>query len=348
MRVAVAALLLAGFIACGDTPPPEPPPTTTIPTPPPGPTIPPRHTRPFTWNLARGFSLFSGASATDEEVVQVFTAFKTEWTNLWPTARMCGERMRWPDRHEYLYKGPTAAPYDATSPAFVEVKHFLDWAASVPHAQVLLVPICTLKEDWSMANIENGEAYRVNEKWVRTMCRLASDYENVAIEVINEWKHPNSIYTMNGTRDRQDQVIRMIRACREEAPRTQIGTDSNVNQRNKRYDPTIEPVVDYLSFHPWRNPDPDEDEMREMVRQRIGAAVFSETTCYDQKDNRPNPTGNCTGIQDQILVYQRDAERKGAVYTYHPKYLGLCWPRADCKQIGWVTPRGDHPIKHGL
>jgi hypothetical protein len=279
--------------------------------------------------------------------MELFRNFKTEWPHLRVTARACAERSRWPRDHEYLFRGPPAFPFDQTSPAFKQTKNFLDWAAGVSGAQVLLVPVCTLKEGWSDAAIESGEAFDANEKWVRNICKLAGDYENVAIEVINEWRHPNSIYERLGRR--RDQVIRMIKACRQEAPRTQIGTDTNVNRNRMTYDSEIasEGKVDFFSFHPWRNPDPDEDEMRVMVRQRIGEVVFSETTCWDKKDTRSNPTGNCTGKKDQILAYQRDAERKGGVFFYHTKYLGLCWPREDCREVAWITPRGDHPIRHG-
>ena len=348
MKKLIVTLLLLASCNGGSPPPPPPPDTTTTIVEPPY--LPPRIEFPFTWHLARGFSLFSGTSAEGPEIIELFDEVHAEWTNLWPTARVCAERERWPDNHEYLFKGPPAAPYDQTSEAFKDTKRFLDWAAGALHAQVLLVPVCTLKEDWSREDLQSGLAFDVNEKWVRHICRLASNYENVAIEVINEWRHPRSIYTEYGETNRQDQVIRMIRACREETQSghaVQIGTDTNVNRNRMDYDGELAQWVDFKSFHPWRNPDPDEDEMRIMVRQCIGCAVFSETTCWDKFDTRANPTGNCTGKKDQILAYQRDAERKGGVFFYHTKYLGLCWPRSDCSEAAWITPRGDHPIRHG-
>ena len=338
-------ILLALVVACSGGPPPPPPPpppptTTTIPVDP----FPPR-TAPFTWILARGSSWFSGTSATPAQIVSQFDELKVEWTNLWPTVRTCAERERWPKPHAYLFKGPPAAPYDTSSPAYLELERFLKVAASIPHAQVLLVPICTLKEDWSDAAINDGTAFDANEKWVRTVCKLAGRHENTAIEVINEWRHPNSIYSKLG--HRRDQVIRMIRACRAEAPNTQIGTDSNINKNRRVYDPDILPFVDFLSFHPWRNPDPDEDEIRAMVRQRIGKTVLSETTCFDFDSPTIGARGNCTGDWEQILAYQRDTERKGGVFVYHTKRRGLCDPRGDCGTLEPITPRGDHPIRHG-
>ena len=332
--------LLSLLLACGGRPLPPPPP----PPPPPVDPFPPR-TAPFTWNLARGSSWFSGTSATPDQIVAQFAELKAEWTHLWPTVRTCAERERWPADHPYLFKGPPAAPYDRTSPAYADLTRFLKVVASIPHAQVLLVPICTLKEDWSDAAIMDGTAFDANESWVRIVCDLASLYENVAIEVINEWRHPNSIYSKLG--HRRDQVIRMIRACRSQAPNTLIGTDSNINKRRRGYDPDILPFVDFLSFHPWRNPDPDEDEIRAMVRQRIGATVLSETTCFDFDSPKVGARGNCTGDWNQILAYQRDTERKGGVFIYHTKRRGLCSPRGDCGKLEPITPRGDHPIKHG-
>lgn len=323
-------------LSCGGRPPPPPPPP-----PPPDPY--PSRTEPFRWYMARGSSWFSGTSANPGQIVNQFKQLKAEWAPpLWPVVRTCAERSRWPDNHTYLFKGPPAAPYDKTSPAYKDLELFLKVAASIPRAQVLLVPICTLKENWSDAAILDGRAFNANEKWVRTVCKLAGTYENVAIEVINEWRHPNSIYAKLG--HRQDQVVRMLKACRAEAPDTQIGTDTNVNRNRMDYDPAIEPFVDFLSFHPWRNPDPDEVELRAMVRQKIGAAVFSETTCFDFG---AAAQGNCTGDWGQILSYQRDAERKGGVFFYHTKYRGLCHPRATCKAMEPITPRGDHEIKHG-
>lgn len=375
LLVIAAVVVLAACQGKPPPPPPPPPPTTTTTTTIPVDPFPPR-TAPFTWILARGSSWFSGTSATPSQIVAQFDELKAEWTNLWPTVRTCAERARWPTGHSYLFKGPAVAPYDESSPAYLELERFLKVAASIPHAQVLLVPICTLKEGsmlesaqrtalataqgwtgadsrsftvedgWYDVEIQNDHAFDINEKWVRTVCKLAARHENVAIEVINEWRHPNSIYAKLGLR--QDQVIRMIKACREEAPNTQIGTDSNTNKTRTRYDPDILPFVDFLSFHPWRNPDPDEDEIRAMVRQRIGKTALSETTCFDFDSRKVGARGNCTGDYEQILRYQRDTERKGGVFVYHTKRRGLCDPRGDCGTLEPITPRGDHAIKHGL
>ena len=345
MRI-LALVLLTAFVACnGDGPPPQPPPTTTTTIPPPPPP-PPLNTH-FKWELARGFSLFSGARATDSQIRNLYDTYRARWPNLRLTARVCGELQSWPfvsedetpDEPKWLPRGVTARPFDETAPAYKELKHFLDVAVTIPDAQVLVVPICNLKGDGTKP---------INRlKWVRSVCRLVGSdrigdpahaaYPNVAIEVVNEYIHPNSNITT-------EEMLELINVCRAEAPATSIGTDTNINKRRREYDPTLKNVVDYFSYHPWRNPDPTKDDLRAIVRDLIGGTVFSETTAYAHpKWGRLG--GCCTSDEGQIVDYARNAEKSGGVFFFHSVW-GLCWPAENCP-MDYIPPRGDWEIRHG-
>lgn len=292
----------------------------------------------FDWKLARGFSLFAGARATEPEIRDLYDTFRARWPHLRLTARVCGEVQSWPTDVDWLPRGVSAKPFDQNAPAFKELKHFLDVAVSIPDAQVLVVPICNLKED--------GTSPANRLKWIRNTCRLIGSYPNTAIEIANEYIHPNSTITT-------DEMIRLIRACRDEVNRnpipynTEIGTDTNINERRREYEPRLVDLVDFLSYHPWRNPDPTKEDLRGIVRDRIGGTVFSETTAYS--DPRWGRLGGCcTQDKGQINDYARHAEKSGGVFFYHMVW-GLGWPGTETEPIpiGWILPRGDWEIRHG-
>lgn len=335
LSVLILAVILS---ACAGTtpPPPTPPPP---PPPPPVDPHPPLNTK-FNWQLARGFSLFAGARANEDDIRNLYDTFREKWPHLRLTARVCGELQSWPTDVAWLPRGVSAKPFDETAPAYKELKHFLDVAVTIPDAQVLVVPICNLKED--------GTSPANRLKWVTNVCRLIGStregtldkaaYPNVAIEIANEYIHPNS--TISTAEMRQ-----LIRACRVETGRAaQIGTDTNINERRREYDPELADEVDFYSYHPWRNPDPTQQDLRGIVRDWIGRTVFSETTAY--ADSRWGRLGGCcTDDKQQIDDYARHAEKAGGVFFYHMVW-GLCWPEDNCP-IGYILPRGDWEIRHG-
>ena len=301
---------------------------------PPEPEFPRLHTR-FDWNLARGFTLFAGTRANEAQIREVYQAFSDKWPHLRLVARVCAEVQSWPGDRPWLPTGVTAKPFNATAPAYKELKNFLDVAVTIPRAHVLVVPVCNLKED--------GTTQDNIEKWVRATCKLTASYPNTAVEVINEAQHPRSSF-----RDNNPSVHRMLRACRAAArnggrEEMQIGTDSNVHHGNTEYR-YRRSLVDYYSYHPWRNPDPTKEELREIVRENdgIGRTVFSETTALDV-ENYAEGNGLVTTSIEQIMDYARGVEKSGAVFVYHNVW-GLGWPVVP---IGDIIERGDWEIRHG-
>lgn len=295
-----------------DTPTRPRPPTTTTTT-----SVPPpvRVDEPFSFDGNIGFSLFAGARASDTQIAEVFRYAQSRLGGR-PFARVCGELQSWPSDRPWLPRGSSAVPFDDTAPAYQELKNFLDVAATIPRAQVLLVPICNLKEDGT------GPADR--EKWVRTVARLASGYANVALEVVNEYRHPNSDITSS-------EMVALLRAAKAECMACLVGTDSSFNPNRTRYDSALRPYVDYFSAHPWRNPDPTRAEIRRMVSENGGFLVLSETTAYDGMGL--SSSGLVTQSQDQIVAYLRNCQAvPGCIFTYHSLW-GLGWPEMP---LGWI------------
>lgn len=288
-------------------PTPEPPPTTATTT---IPAKPPRVDQEFAFEGNIGFSLFAGARAEESEIRQVFSIAQSRMGGA-PFARVCGELQAWPNERPWLPRGVTARPFDSTAPAYKELENFLAITATIEGAQVLLVPICNLKED--------GTSPQNRKKWVRSICALASTYENVAIEVVNEWKHPRSSIT-------EREIINLIEACRAEAPHTLIGTDDNFTPDNITYNRAIRAHVDFISAHPYRNPDPTRREIRRMVAKN-GPIVLSETTCYDGEHRKDG--GLVTQDRNQILRYMNNCTPdEECVFTFHSLW-GLGWPEME-------------------
>jgi len=290
----------------------------------PAPPLYPRIDHPFSWELARGFTLFAGARASETQIREIFSAFRAKWPNLLLTARVCAEVQSWPDTL-YLPRGAEARPnFDKTSAAYNELKHFLDVAATIHGTQVLVVAICNLKED--------GTSWENMRKWTQNVCHLTSQYANTAVEVVNEARHPNSSLKRGESR-----VNELMSECHNASERyMEVGSDSKAPYR---YD---QGIATFLSYHPQRNPDPTKVELRNIVRERIGATVFSETTSLDIERYSPDYRGATTSIR-QIEDYARHAEKAGGVFVYHTTWL-LGWPELP---IGYILNRGDWPIRHG-
>lgn len=307
----------------GGTPPP---PTSSVPVD----VRPPRVDAPFAFEGNIGFTLFAGARASREEIRLVFSRAQSR---LGPRAyaRVCAEVQSWPggDR-PWLPRGVTARPFDETAPAYLQIERFLDETARIHGAQVLLVAVCNLKED--------GTSPANREKWVRTVARLASEYEHVALEVVNEWKHPNSSVT-------EPEMASLLGAARAEFNGL-IGTDGGVRRGDLRYPAALRGLVSFVSVHPcrtderpgglkcgWRGggQNPTRADLRELV-EKNGPVVLSETTAYDGQFGRLGG-GCCTEDRNVIIRYVDDCRAvDGCDFVYH--CVGcLGWPETE---IVWM------------
>jgi len=282
----------------------------------------------FDFHMSRTFTLFSGARASDFEIRELFSTISGEWTGLRPTARVCAEVEYWPGNPVWLPTGVTAYPYDDSSPAIEELKNFLTVVDTIPQAQVLVVGICTLKEG-------PGSNFGDNRKWIQTVCELSSGFSNVAVEVVNEARHPNSIYRRD-----ESEVGNLMELCKDEGV-LNVGSDANINPDRRRYFYSRRKAT-FLSYHMWRNPDPTEEDYWNLVQARRGATVISEMTCFDDVEGLGAQRGNCTDDWDQILNGLKFAEKAGAVSNFHSLW-GLGWPDYP---IGEIPPRGNWPIRH--
>lgn len=322
MRWLVLVLCLSGCdnpINTGPPTTPTPPTTTSI-----TPGL-PRVDVPFDFNAGVGFTLFAGARAHEMDIRMEFSRAQLR-LGVGSWARVCAEVQSWPggDR-PWLPRGVSAAPYDESAPAYLELKNFLDVAATIHGAQVLVIAICNLKED--------GTSPANREKWVGAVARLANGYQNTAIEVVNEFVHQNSDIS-------EAEMMALIRTTRRNFD-GMIGTDDGVRRGNMRYNGALRGLVDFVSFHPCRtdtNPggldcdwrggslDPAPADLREMY-EKNGEFVLSETVGFDDF-NRPG--GCCTDDRNRIIEYMNDCKAiDGCTFLYH--CVGnLGWPETRC------------------
>jgi hypothetical protein len=150
---------------------------------------------------------------------------------------------------------------------------------------------------------------------------IEKDYKHVVFEAVNEHWHPAS-------RVRSDaKVLELIRILqRTNRP---VGTDDNVHPGSQSYNPALRGAVDFISVHPWRNPDPSRAEIARIVRKNGGLVVFSETTSYVTEEELSwfdLPNCNLAGCGEtktserkaQIRAYKEACDSvPGCVWTYH-------------------------------
>jgi hypothetical protein len=223
----------------------------------------------------------------------------------------------------WLPKGVSAAPFNDKAPAYIQLKKFLDVTSTISCAQVLVVPICTLKED--------GTKPSNREKWVRAVAKLANEYEHTALEVVNEWRHPTSSIT-------EGEMADLLGAARA-VFNGWIGTDDSARPGDLIYNPRLRGLVDDPSFHPWRNPNPKHADIQQLINKNGGFAVLSETTAYNGGFSLLGPAGLkstyssgftklgggglflggcCTEYRHEIIDYMRACQAvEGCVFVYH-------------------------------
>ena len=317
------ALLLACHDDCSsadDNTSTAPEPTTTM-------SIPPvlRVDLPFEFEAGIGFTLFAGARATEIQIRMKFARAQASF-GMGAWARVCAEVWLWPldDDEPWLPRSVSVIPFDETAPAYVELEHFLDVTATIPGAQVLVMPICTIKS--------GGPSKRNRADWVAVVSALANRYAHTAIEVVNEYKAHSDIS--------ESEMKELLRIARRNFDGL-VGTNDSVRRGKLRYNSALRPLVDYISFHPCRSDprpdgrecdwtgggqDPSPSDLRDIL-DKNGPYILTEITAYDDFDR---PGACCTEDRDQLTRYiESCTDLEGCTPLFH--CVGdLGWPETEC------------------
>lgn len=277
--------------AAGPSPPPDPVTTTTTSVP----EGPPRVDQEFTWDWAAGFSLFAGLRLEEHQIRSLFAQARNARRN---TARVCAETEFWRGDESY-----PAIPRSAE-----KLRAFLDVVARIPGAQVLLINNCTLK---------HSSNFKMQEEWNIRASRVAGEFKNVAIEVVNEPQRHLDFF-----HDKEHLVRQLIREARTHSGGLQIGADDSFHRSSTNLRHYLFSSVDFVSFHPARTShdrpwDPNRADMREVKDANPGKqVVFSETVAWDDNgDNCSNWLRTCE--RERIINYERRCEREGIVFFFH-------------------------------
>jgi len=268
---------------------PEPTPTTTVPA------KPPRVDQPFRWDGASGFSLFGGLKLEESEIERIFSQARNARRD---TARVCAETEFWPDVEDYPRTPRDLDRLDA----------FLDTVARIPGAQVLLMSNCTLKH--------GGLGWEPQRKWNREVAKVASEYQNSAIEVVNEPYHYGHFF------HRKEELVRQLIREARAASGLMVGADDSFCTKADNLRHYLYSSVSFASFHPCRNTgsepwDPPKSHLRELVEQNGGLAVLSETVAWDDNgDECDHFLRTCD--RERIRSYERRCEATpGCVFIFH-------------------------------
>jgi len=258
------AMVMVFALSNCDVDPPTRPTPTPPPAPAPGPPSPPLAAQ-FAWDDAVGFTAFSATMGSEGEVRALWHRALANGFN---TARVCAEVQTW-GFTGYLPDGEPAESEENIE----NLRRWLKVTASIPGAQTLLMPVCTMKEDGTpLTNVTS---------WVRFVAKEAAKYPNVAIEVVNEvWKTDSSL--------RSTEIkIQLLREARASCPQCPLGMDDKFNRPSDVYPRKLRRFVDFPSAHLWRDPpNPGPRVFRRMVQNNGGLLVFSETVPFGDADDR--------------------------------------------------------------
>jgi len=251
------------------TPPPAPPPEAISP--------PPRVDAPFSWDTYQGFTAFAlgHPEQTEDDIERLYAEARAFG---WNTARICAETEFWEGDANYPKK-----PRDLE-----RLEWILDSVARIPGAQVLLIANCTLK----------GPAPTARQiEWARQVGLVASGFQNVAIEVVNEFDNCTGRGWGPHCPGKQD-LRAMIEASRQVGVHYVTSDDSLCHgpDNSKTYAFRLANIgASPADFHPCRTRsrepwDPDVRFLRR-VAQFNGLFVLSETVAW------MDYSGECGGLR---------------------------------------------------
>ncbi len=248
----------------------------------------------FTWDTFHGFSMFAGLRLGESEIR---AAFAQSMGSGWETPRVCAETEFWP--------GTEAYPRIPRNLALL--RSFLEVVATIPGAQVLLMGNCTLKH--------GGLGWEAQRQWNQDVARVAVDFKNVALEVVNEpWHYRHFFYRKWGL------VRQLIREAQAVGVR-EVGADDHVCKDRSLVHELLG-VVTFPSFHPCRNIgdniwDPRRQWLERLIDVNGGLAVLTETVAWDDNgDQCDHFLRTCSKTRIQSYVNRCNAT-PGCKFTFH-------------------------------
>jgi hypothetical protein len=302
MNIGIRTLTLLLLVGCNGatsgTPPPVSSTTTSV-------EVRPRVDETYDWERYRGFSafgLFAHDDSTAEETLRVAAA------SGWNTPRVCAETEWW--EGDYYYP---RVPRDLEA-----LRENLDFLARIPDVQVLLIANCTYKH-----NAPDSEQLR----WMNAVADVVSDYRNVALEVVNEYRHP--LYNVG-----EATVIEAIRHAKGRV--VEAGADDGVCRGDANLTHALRRFVTFASFHPCRTSgsgpwDPPRKFMEDLVAANGGMAVLSETVAFDDsglecedglrtcdKERVQSYADRCFSVRGCKFNFHSMAGLRGADYAWFP------------------------------
>jgi len=269
------------------------------------------------------FSAFALNSRDEQTQRQVLRSARHHG---YTTARICVELEKWNGIPVFAARGPYLAGQEALEAYERTLEVIADEGMSA-----LVMGICT--------TLRSSGTDEKREEWAREVGRRTKGHHNVAIEAVNEADHTGNVVS-------DSNMNRIMTVMRQSSDGLMVGSDQNLGARftnTARYRYDYRWHADFPSFHPWRNPDPDGNDIRDIVQENHGYAILSETTSYtdDPADLATFGWLVSTNRQQIQLYMNRCNPGDGCVWTFH-SIEGLF---AD-GQFSWMPQRGaDHLLE---
>jgi hypothetical protein len=197
-----------------------------------------------------GVTAFSLATAEESSIRAFIAKVQAHGYN---TLRV-GSETHWKGaKAGYLPHGPPISSDEARE----NLKRLLQVTATYPNLWVQLISSFTIKE---------GHTWQEQKQWARFVANKAKPYKHIFLSAMNE-PHQSS-YSYGEIQE----LLDILRASGRP-----VGVDYQAEGGHWRFPRELR--VDYIDFHPRRNPDLSLDELQNVVRLN-GLSLFTETTAF--------------------------------------------------------------------
>jgi hypothetical protein len=228
--------------------------------------------------LSAGYNTLRVGSETEWRSFKPQAAQRTLLGNMWA--------------HGYLPHGPPVGSAECQE----NLKRLLKVTATYPNLWVQLISSFTCKDGWY--------PFRKQKDWARYVGNKARKYKHVFLSAMNEPTQDGYTY---------GEIQELVNILRQSG--RPVGVDYPCEGGRWRYPRQMD--VDYIDFHPRRNPDLSLGELENVVGLN-GLSLFSETTSYASDENIQQwpHLGNHSNIYNEGHGTEEDRKR------FAKNYLG--------------------------
>jgi hypothetical protein len=285
-----------------------------------------------------GFSAFAICGRDEQTQRQIWRSARNRGYGY---GRVLSESFGWSDNKTFFRVAGKAIKFKRNNNgvlivedvgALAEYKTCMRVAAEEGMGMLVMGIVTSLRDASHGGNDEKREA------WLKAIGKASRGQDNIAFETGNEPWHPKSHI------NRPSFLAKLYRILKNSSGGHWVSADQNIgaifsNPDRYRYD-FRQSKSDGPDFHPPRNPDPNVEDIRQIVEVNTGWVLFSETTSWTANEADLETFGwLVTTSRAQIQTYMnRCSPSKGCAWVFH-SIEGLFTEG----RFTWMPQRGNSP-----